>query len=154
MKYIESTLINDEKIIFWTKLHWIYFFFPLFITLSFTFFYLVTERKGLFGLFLIVILIYDISTLISYTTSEFGVTNKRLITKVGFIRRETTEIFINKIEAIKVNQGILGRILNFGTLTIIGSGGTKNSFSEIIDPLYFKNQVEEQLSLLTTVNKY
>lgn len=53
--------------------------------------------------------------LITYLTSEFGITNKRVLIKHGFIKRISLETLLNKIEGITVQQGILGRILNYGT---------------------------------------
>ena len=47
-------------------------------------------------------------------TSEFAVTSSRLILKVGLISRYTTELLLAKVVSIGVQQGLTGRLLNFG----------------------------------------
>jgi len=84
-----------------------------------------------------------IHELIRKYTSEFAVTNKRVLIKVGLIRRTTLEMNVAKIENIGVSQGILDRILNCGTISIIGSGGTKESFRGLRNPLDFRKKVQE-----------
>ena len=82
-------------------------------------------------------------------TTEFAVTNRRIIAKAGFIRRHTLEMLLTKIESVSVNQGIAGRIFNFGTIVVIGTGGTRESFNSIVKPLETRksiNQIIEQLS--------
>jgi uncharacterized membrane protein YdbT with pleckstrin-like domain len=73
-------------------------------------------------------------------TTEISVTNKRIISKVGIFNRSTMELRLDKIESIKVDQGIMGRILNFGSITIAGTGGDKTPLESIADPLRFQKQ--------------
>jgi uncharacterized membrane protein YdbT with pleckstrin-like domain len=61
---------------------------------------------------------------------------------VGFLRRRTVELLLTKVEAIGVDQGILGRILKFGTIAVTGTGGTNERFPGICDPLEFRKQVQ------------
>lgn len=79
---------------------------------------------------------------ISYKTSEFTVTDKRLIVKTGFIRRQTHEIFISKIESVSVDQGILGRMFNAGTIITSGTGGSKQKFSNVANPLELRSAIQ------------
>jgi len=81
--------------------------------------------------------------LIRRATSEFVITNKRVIVKVGLIRRKTLEMNLQKIESVNVEQGIMARILGYGTVTIVGTGGTKESFSDIRKPLVFRKKFQE-----------
>ncbi|PIU51164.1 hypothetical protein COS91_05900 [Candidatus Desantisbacteria bacterium CG07_land_8_20_14_0_80_39_15] len=87
-----------------------------------------------------------IPVFISFKTSEFGITNKRVLFKIGFIRRNSLEILLTKIEGIQVNQGILGRILNYGTIIVRGTGGTGSPFRKIEAPLEFRKKVQEQIA--------
>ena len=98
------------------------------------------------GLFVLIAIITGIASFINYTTSEFGITNKRVIVKVGFIRRNSLEVLLNKVEGIQVNQGILGRILGFGSITVSGTGGTKDPFHKIAAPLEFRKKAQEQIA--------
>jgi membrane protein YdbS with pleckstrin-like domain len=80
--------------------------------------------------------------LILYKSSEFAVTDRRVIIKVGWIRRRTMETMLGKIEALGVEQGMLGRMFNFGTITVTGTGGTQETFDRIGAPLEFRKQVQ------------
>ena len=55
-----------------------------------------------------------------YKTTEIAITNKRIIAKFGFISRRTIEINLQKIESIQVDQNVLGRLLDYGTIVIAG----------------------------------
>jgi uncharacterized membrane protein YdbT with pleckstrin-like domain len=74
------------------------------------------------------------------------VTTKRVIIKVGLVRRRSVELLLRQVEAIRVEQGILGRILGYGTIIVGGTGGTAEPFSEIAAPLEFRRQVQMQSS--------
>ena len=65
--------------------------------------------------------------------------------KTGWINTNSLELFIDKIEAIYVDQTILGRILNYGTLRIVGTGGTQDPFPFIPSPLAFRKMALEQV---------
>jgi uncharacterized membrane protein YdbT with pleckstrin-like domain len=118
-KYVNSHLIKDEKVLFETKYHWVIFF----------------TLKSLFTL--------TISPLLQRTLSEFVITNRRIIIKTGFIARSTFEMNLSKIESVNVDQTITGRILNYGSITIIGTGGTKETFHNISKPLNFRKAFQE-----------
>ncbi|HCE17793.1 MAG TPA: PH domain-containing protein [Anaerolinea thermolimosa] len=78
-------------------------------------------------------------------TTEFAITNRRVIAKSGFIRRHTLEMLLAKIESVSVNQTILGRLLNFGTVTVTGTGGTRESFRAIVDPVGVRKKIHQIL---------
>ncbi|MFZ4538909.1 PH domain-containing protein [Propionivibrio sp.] len=128
--YIEGALIKDEKVIYeghvsiWSLAHWIVFGF---IGLAF------------FGLGFILWIV----AFIRYKTTEMAFTNKRVIAKVGFIRRRTIELNISKVESIQVDQGIFGRIFNFGTLIISGAGNPQAPIAGISDPMAFRRSFME-----------
>jgi uncharacterized membrane protein YdbT with pleckstrin-like domain len=71
-------------------------------------------------------------------STELAVTSKRLIVKKGFIRRSTIEINLAKVESIQVDQEMLGRMLNFGTLVISGTGTSHAPITGIADPMAFR----------------
>lgn len=85
-------------------------------------------------------------------TTEFAITNRRIIAKTGFIRRHTLEIFLQKIESIEVNQNILGRLLNFGSVTVTGTGSTKESFKAIKDPLTLRKYINQIIEHYTQID--
>jgi uncharacterized membrane protein YdbT with pleckstrin-like domain len=72
-------------------------------------------------------------------TTETDVTNLRVVHKTGFIKRRTFEMSLDKVESVDVNQSILGRILNYGNVTILGVGEGKETITTIASPLEFRN---------------
>jgi uncharacterized membrane protein YdbT with pleckstrin-like domain len=80
---------------------------------------------------------------VKYKTTELAITNKRVIAKFGFISRRTIEININKVESIQVDQGILGRIFNYGTLVVSGAGNPQAPIPGISDPIQFRKAFVE-----------
>ena len=117
--YVNSNLITGEHVVYETKLHWITF----------------VSLKGILTLF--------IAPLIAYWTSEFAITNKRIMIKTGFISRNTFEMNHSKIESINVIQSILGRLLGYGTIVVMGTGSTREPFAYIRDPLAFRRKILE-----------
>src|SRR5215204_2390731 len=61
--------------------------------------------------------------------------------KTGLVQRYTTEINMAKIESVDVSQSILGRVFDFGTLTIRGTGETIEALRNIASPLQFRNAI-------------
>lgn len=117
--YINNNLIRDERVALETSYHWIIFF----------------SLRALLTLF--------IAPLIDRFTDEFAITNKRVIIKTGLFSRKTFEMNLSKIESVNVDQSILGRILGYGTIKIVGSGGTKEVFPNIRKPLAFRKTFQE-----------
>jgi uncharacterized membrane protein YdbT with pleckstrin-like domain len=76
-------------------------------------------------------------------STEIAITNRRIIAKFGFVSRRTIEININQVEALRVDQGFWGRILNFGTIVISGTGSSLEPAPNIADPLVFRRKFME-----------
>jgi uncharacterized membrane protein YdbT with pleckstrin-like domain len=74
-------------------------------------------------------------------TTEVAVTDRRIISKTGFINRHTVEMHMDKVESVDVDQTILGRLFNYGDITIRGTGETLERLSSIDRPLEFRNHV-------------
>ncbi len=83
-------------------------------------------------------LVFWVLAYVRYKTTELAITTKRVIVKHGFIRRRTVEININKVESIQVDQEILGRMFNFGTLVIAGAGDPQAPIAGISSPMAFR----------------
>lgn len=66
--------------------------------------------------------------------------NKRVIIKLGLISIHTLEMNLSKVESITVDQNPLARILGYGSITVIGTGGTRELFHNIADPMEFRRQ--------------
>jgi uncharacterized membrane protein YdbT with pleckstrin-like domain len=151
MGYIEKNLMQGEQIIYHAKLHWIVFASPIFlIVIGWIFvFYMHSDApaaRGIFSSFFLVGIVLGVSRFITYKSSEFAVTNKRVLIKVGFVRRHSLELLLQKVEGIGVDQGIVGRIFGYGTIIVTGTGGTKEPFKNIKNPLEFRKQVQRSIS--------
>lgn len=133
LRYVSKNLNPNEYVVYYTRLHWMIF-------LGFgNILYLIVWILlwPLIPIFLLV-------ALISYLTSEFAVTNQRVLIKIGWLRRKSLELLLTKVESIQVEQGLLGRIVNNGTIVITGTGGTKEQFKNIRAPFEFRKQLQQQ----------
>lgn len=145
MGYVDQNLMPGEQIIHRAQFHWVMFLRPGIIGLLGILFLLPSSSRFLGFFFLLIAILGGIGTFITYTTSEFAVTNKRVVVKVGLIRRISLELLLSKVESIGVNQGILGRMLGYGTIEVRGTGSTKERIPNIVNPLAFRRQVQEQI---------
>jgi uncharacterized membrane protein YdbT with pleckstrin-like domain len=146
MGYVEQHLLAGEKVMYRAHLHWTVFFWPAFITVVGLILMVLFTQNYIVGVIATGVgLLAFIPPLIRYLTSEYAVTNKRVIVKVGLIQRDSSETLLSKVEAIQVDQTIPGRLLNFGAITITGTGGTKESFPRIAAPMEFRRQVQAQI---------
>jgi membrane protein YdbS with pleckstrin-like domain len=154
MSYVDKNLMAGEHVVYRTNLHWSIFGWPIFLLCFGLAFFAATQKwsenfspavgKAALALAALAALLTAIPAWIRRLTSEFAVTNKRVIVKVGWIQRRTIELLLTKVEAIEVMQGIGGRILNYGTIVIIGTGGTHEPSHRISAPLTFRRIVQEQ----------
>jgi hypothetical protein len=134
----------DESIVYKARLHRITFW-KAFALISFGIVFFFVQPIA--GAIVIVIGVFAlIAPIIDYVTSEFGVTNKRVVIKVGFLRRRTLELLLNHVEAISVDQSVTGRILGFGSITLTGTGGVKEVFHKISSPLEFRRRIQGEAS--------
>ena len=146
MGYVDDHLLSGEKVMYRAHQHWIIFFWPVFILLAGAVFLILRPDIWIAGAAVIGAgLLLLIWPLIKYKTSEYAVTNKRLVVKLGLIQREADETLLSKIENIAVDQDIGGRILGYGTITITGTGGTREGFPRISAPMEFRRQVHAQI---------
>jgi uncharacterized membrane protein YdbT with pleckstrin-like domain len=153
MSYVDDSLIPNESVVFRTRLHWIIFTWPiLFLILTGLVFYFAYVHGGAWlvhtgeALLLITAILF-LAKYVVYRSSEFAVTNKRVIIKVGVMQRRTLELLLTKVEAIAVTQGLLGQMFGCGTIMVTGTGGTKEPFDNIGSPLEFRRAVQAASSV-------
>ena len=72
-------------------------------------------------------------------TTEIAVTDRRVIYKRGFIQRHTAEMNMDKIESVIVDQSILGRILGFGSIHVLGTGEGLEHLHKVSSPVELRN---------------
>ena len=129
MSYIDESLIEGETIVHRARLTW-------------------WAQSGLIiiGVVLLVAVVglfFLIAAYVRMKSTEIAITNKRIIAKFGFISRRTVEINLDKVEALRVEQGVWGRFLNYGTILISGVGSTIDPIRSIADPLVFRRKFME-----------
>jgi uncharacterized membrane protein YdbT with pleckstrin-like domain len=150
MSYLDDHLLDGERIVYRAHLHWTIFGSAIVVALLGAALSIVLRiyrpQYWWLGLVLAGIgLLLAIGPFIRYKSSEFAVTDKRVLAKHGFIQRDSIETLLTKIEAISVDQAIVGRILGYGTIVITGTGGTEESFPRIAAPLEFRRQIQSQV---------
>jgi uncharacterized membrane protein YdbT with pleckstrin-like domain len=157
MGYVERHLLPDERILYKTRLHWILLLRPsVLMTLGLAIVAFSWWADGpstrwaaalaalsyLGGAAAVAGLLWALVHYVEMRTSEFAVTTIRLILKVGLIARYTTELLIARVESIGVAQSLAGRLLDFGDLTVTGTGGAREIFRRVKDPIAFRNHVQ------------
>jgi len=146
--YTRVTLQADERPLHKSTIHWMALLIPFFSAL---FFFIIivpicmfASWKGYYVSWLLLLIPLGIlaSAVLSMKTSELVITDRRVLIKVGFIQRQTFEMFISKIESVAVVQGMIGKMLNYGTVEIRGTGGSSQSFATIAAPLQFRDAIQ------------
>lgn len=146
MSYVAKSLIPGEKIVYRTSLYRLPFLWLVLPAVA-------AFVAAVFHFWIVVLAAIVVAALIyanvwaRRASAEFAVTSKRVIVAVGAVHRRTLELMLDKVEGVGVDQTLAGRIFDFGTVTITGSGGTRESFDNIAAPLEFRRQVQAQLAL-------
>ncbi len=150
MGYVERHLLAGERVVYKTRLHWVLFVKPGLVVLAGMILMVLLRQVQdppwlwIFGAAVVLIgLVWAFVHYVEVMTSEFAVTTSRLILKVGLISRYTTELLLAKVESIGVQQGLIARLLNYGDLTVTGTGGAREIFRRVRDPIGFRNHVQQ-----------
>ena len=150
MSYVDSQLLPNETVLYRARLHRsLYSTFFAFGALTLITAAVATLQPPFWWAVLVLGIISAVafvSAWVRSASSEFAVTDKRVIIKVGWIRRRTLETMLAKVEGVGVDQSLSGRMLGFGTITVTGTGGTREEFDRIADPLEFRRQVQAAIS--------
>jgi uncharacterized membrane protein YdbT with pleckstrin-like domain len=150
-RYIDEILQPGERVLYSTNAHWM-FYLPAIAAWIVAIVFLVLSRMvGTDVLMLVCLafaavvglaaLYWTATAWFHRWTTETDVTNMRIVHKTGFIKRRTFEMSLDKVESVDVNQSIIGRIMNYGDVTIMGVGEGKETISTIASPLAFRNAI-------------
>ena len=124
MSYIEESLSSGEEVRAIFKFHW------------------VAKLPMILWMVLLVTIPLAVWEWLKLRFTEMGVTNKRVIQKTGIVSRHSEEMKLSSIETVEIEQGILGRILGFGTVKVTGKGISDLVFTRINDPMDVKRRIE------------
>ena len=156
--YAESVLANGEQILHVAVIsHWKYalnYFLGVFFVVVGMLVILMSPRiQGLTLLYCAVPMLVGalliVMALVNKKTTELVLTNRRMITKRGLIARDTVEMNLGKVESVRVSQGLLGRILNFGDVTVVGTGASPEPLRGIANPLELRRKLGEVMGVDT-----
>jgi uncharacterized membrane protein YdbT with pleckstrin-like domain len=150
-RYIDEILQPGEKVLYSTNAHWM-FYLPAIgawiVALVLLILSRLTTNDTLVLLCLasaavvaIVALYLTVKAWFHRLTTETDVTNRRVVHKTGFIQRRTFEMALDKVESVDVYQSVMGRILNYGNVTIMGVGEGKETIPTIAAPLAFRSAI-------------
>lgn len=162
MSYIDQsivpgeTLIHRARVSWWSQV-WLILLAALTFGIAIGFAAVATldanTERVISGVIVLVGLAFLLRAWIRVHSTELAITNRRVIAKFGFVQRHTVEINLEKVEALRVDQGFLGRMLGFGTIHITGSGGSVEPIPQIAEPLEFRRKFMEATSRpATTLN--
>jgi uncharacterized membrane protein YdbT with pleckstrin-like domain len=151
MSYVQSHLQEGETVVHQTTVHWIVYGRAVFWLVVAAVLYVASMRAldadyvkplHLAALAAVVLAVLDaLRALMRRMSTELAVTSLRVISKTGIIRRRTFEMNRSKIESVLVDQSILGRLFDFGTIIIKGTGGGIDPLVGIDQPMKFRSFV-------------
>jgi len=150
-RYIDEILQPGEKVLYSTNAHWV-FYLPAIAAWLVAAVLVVLTRMTLtdYVIWLCLLgaavvagaaLYWTVKAWFHRLTTETDVTNRRVVHKTGFIKRRTFEMALDKGESADANQSTMGRILNYGNVTIMGVGEGKETITTIAEPLAFRNAI-------------
>ena len=153
-RYIDEILQPGEKVLYSTNAHWI-FYLPAIVAWIVALALLILSATVAAGIPSLVLVAWAAAAVIAVAalyftvkgwfhrfTTETDVTDRRVVHKTGFINRHTFEIALDKIASVDVDQSIPGRMLNYGSVTIVGVGeGSTKTIDTIASPLAFRSAI-------------
>jgi uncharacterized membrane protein YdbT with pleckstrin-like domain len=151
-RYIDDILQPGEKVLYSTNAHWVFFLPAILLWILAAVFFvlsgmvpagspLIVACWALAGIVALIALYKTVTAWFHRWTTETDVTNLRVVHKTGFISRNTFEMSLDKVESVDVTQSIVGRIFDFGDITIKGVGEGKEIIKTIASPLAFRNSI-------------
>ena len=149
MSYIEKNLMEGEQIVYEASQHWIIYWLPaLLVVVAIGQFALPVEIVSQSIFALVLILIAGVWALNIYGGRKYILTTRRLILKRGLVRRDSLDLILRRCEGVSIQQSIMGRILDYGTV-VVSTGEVANSFERIQNPVKFSSQINEQIAQQT-----
>ncbi len=146
MRYIDQILQPGETVTYSTTLHWIVYLPAIGLWLLAVIAFTASGPTGPIA-FMVALVCAVVGLALACVawfkrwTTEVDVTDRRIVYKRGFIRRHTVEMNMDKVESVDVDQSILGRMFNYGDITICGTGAGIEPLHNIDEPLEFRNKV-------------
>jgi uncharacterized membrane protein YdbT with pleckstrin-like domain len=148
MSYVQRVLQPGEQVRHISSIHWIVYWPGVAVALLAVVAYWFSETRFLTGVWrytayalALVAIFLLIRQWIQCWVTEIAVTNRRVIYKKGLIRRQTNEMNMDKVESVQIDQSILGRMLDYGDVTILGTGEGFETLRTISSPIELRNSI-------------
>ena len=148
MSYVQRVLQSGEQVRHISSIHWILYWPGVAVALLTVVAFWFSETRYLTGFWrytayalALVAVVLLIQEWLKWWVTEIAVTNRRVIYKTGLIQRQTNEMNMDKVESVQVNQSILGRMLDYGTVTILGTGEGFETLRTIASPIELRNSI-------------
>jgi uncharacterized membrane protein YdbT with pleckstrin-like domain len=163
MSYVDKNLVPGETVIYQTRLHWIVMLghlivgclllvgLPGVLLLSYALSHIAMDATDVHlmeagGVVLLICgLVVVLVGAARRNATEMAVTNRRVVIKTGLMNRKTIEMLLNKVESIEISETAIGRMLGYGSIVMIGTGGTSEPFHKMAHPLEFRSHVQQQI---------
>lgn len=148
--YSRSTLAPNETPFYKTSLHWIVFvrfgilglIVFLFVAMPLAIAVQAVSGSELGWLALPLPALFLLPPTLAFASSELVITDRRVLIKTGVVRRQTFEMYIAKIESVGVDQSFFGRMFDYGSVLVRGTGGFEQAFEAIAEPIQFRSWVQ------------
>jgi uncharacterized membrane protein YdbT with pleckstrin-like domain len=148
MSYVQRVLQPGEQVRHISSIHWIVYWPGVAVALLAVVAYWFSETRLLTGFWryttyalALVAVVLLIQQWFQWWVTEIAVTNRRIIYKKGLIRRQTNEMNMDKVESVQIDQSILGRMLDYGNVTILGTGDGFETLRTIASPIELRNSI-------------
>ena len=153
MTFIEKNLAPNEDILYQSKLHWMIYFGAAFwfvfgAVIYFIFAPMTSVAQYAFLAFALLSAYKFGAAFVQQISTELAVTDQRFIAKFGFVAREVIEIPLLKIESVVVDQSVLGRIVDSGSVAIHGTGSSMAPVHNIDSPVLFRNELNKAIAAI------
>ena len=148
MSYVQRVLQPGEQVGYISSIHWIVYWPGIAVALLTVVAFWFSETRYLSGFWryttyalALVAVVLLIQQWFQWWVTEIAVTNRRVIYKKGLIRRQTNEMNMDKVESVKIDQSIIGRMLDYGNVQILGTGEGFETLRTIPSPIELRNSI-------------
>lgn len=108
----------------------------------------VTGSLYVTGALLLVILLWFISRVLHWRSTDFVVTDERCMFRTGVFTKSGVEIPLDRISTVFFNQGVFERMLGQGDVGIESAGeNSRQEFSNISNPAMVQRTIYQQMEL-------
>jgi len=148
MSYVQRVLQPGEQVRHISSIHWIAYWPGIVVALLAVIAYWLSETRLLSGIWrftayalALIAVVLLIQQWFQWWITEIAVTNRRIIYKKGLIRRQTNEMNMDKVESVQIVQSILGRMLDYGDVKLLGTGEGFETLRTIASPIELRNSI-------------